>query len=35
MFYLLQVCLLDVKVELKDKLHVVLFNEELGTRDSL
>ncbi|KFK24068.1 hypothetical protein AALP_AAs60093U000100 [Arabis alpina] len=33
--YLPSVCLLDVKVVLKDKLHVVLFNEELGTRDSL
>ncbi|CAN8325738.1 unnamed protein product [Cochlearia groenlandica] len=33
--HLPSVCLLDVKVELKDKLHVVLFNDELGTRDSL
>lgn len=33
--HLPSVCLLDVKVELKGKLHVVLFSEELGTRDSL
>ncbi|KAF3599693.1 hypothetical protein F2Q69_00033889 [Brassica cretica] len=33
--HLTSVCLLDVKVELKDKLHVVFFNEDLETRDSL
>ncbi|XP_019087891.1 PREDICTED: probable E3 ubiquitin-protein ligase RHA4A [Camelina sativa] len=33
--HLPSICLLDVKLELKEKLHVVLFNEELGTRDSL
>ncbi|CAA7037386.1 unnamed protein product [Microthlaspi erraticum] len=33
--HLPSVCLVDVKVELKDKLHVVWYNEELGTRDSL
>ncbi|KAJ0263389.1 E3 ubiquitin-protein ligase RHA4A [Hirschfeldia incana] len=33
--HLPSVCLLDVKVELKEKLHIVLFSEELGTIDSL
>ncbi|CAH8314225.1 unnamed protein product [Eruca vesicaria subsp. sativa] len=33
--HLPSVCLIDVKVELKEKLHVVLFNEELETNDSL